>query len=150
MLDWLTFGLAFVGYVLLAADGARRWRGHRHPALLCAAAAVILAHVTCVWGLRFGGSLDAALAKGWPPFLLFHGALSLIVAAVLVPEPWRTRLALTALAVVTAGALPAPFRYDELALLRLPMLAVAAAAVALAVRPRKPIAQDGVRARPAR
>lgn len=132
--DWITFGLAFLGYAALAADAVRRAAGARSPGPTRLAAAIVLAHVLCVWAFRFDWSLQAMLAKGLGAFALFHGAFAAILAAVLVREPWRSRLVLAAFAVVSLGAVPAPFRYDEIAVLRLPMLAAFGAALAAMVR----------------
>ena len=74
--------LAFAGFVMLAADAARRLCGRRTRALTAAATGVITAHVCCVWGLRFGWSLTAMLNKGVAAFVLFHAAYATIVAAV--------------------------------------------------------------------
>jgi hypothetical protein len=136
--DPLTFGLAFVGYALLAVDAALRVRGRCSASRTALAAAVILAHVLCVWTFRFDWSFARMWAKSPAAFLLFHAALLLIVAAVPAREPWRSRLVVAGFAIVCAGALPAPFRYEELALLRVPMVAMFVAAVWLAVRPADP------------
>ena len=137
MADWITFGLAFAGFVMLAADAARRLCGRRSRALTAAAAGVITAHVCCVWGLRFGWSLTAMLDKGVAAFALFDAAYAAIVTAVFSPEPRCGRLVVAAFAVVCVGALPAPFRYEELAALRVPVVAVPVAAAAYWLRQRR-------------
>jgi len=135
--DWLTFGLAFVGYALLCADAAARaWRrGSR--VLTLATAAVVAAHVALVWALRFEGSFEIAISKGWAGFLIFHGALALLLAAAVAPTPWSGRLVLAAFPVVTLGALGAALKYDDVAILRIPLLAAFATAAGLMLLARR-------------
>ena len=58
--------------------------------------------------------------------------LLLIVLAPLL-DSWRRMTTTMAFLLVTAGAVPAPFRYPELSLLQLPILAIAAASISCAV-----------------
>jgi hypothetical protein len=97
-----------------------------------AAAVVAVIHVGLVWGLRFGWSLNYALEKSIPGFVIFHTALAIIVTAALVREPWAGRLTYLAFPVVTAGAAGAAFRYDYVAGYRLPLLAAFGVVVVLA------------------
>lgn len=127
--DNITFGLALIGYALLAADAARRFVGRRSPILTMLTAGVVFAHVLCVWAFRFDWSFAAMWHKSVFGFLLFHSALLLITAAVLVRGRPRDRLVILAFAIVCAGAIPAPFRYEEIAMLRLPVPAIFVAAV---------------------
>jgi hypothetical protein len=121
--DLVTFGLAYLGYLLLCFTVVRRARGGggRLPAF--ATAIVVLAHVSCVWAWRFEGSLRQALDKSIPGFVVFHSALLLILLGTILPSRWSTRSLVLAFAVVSAGALPAPFRYDEIRILAVPMFA---------------------------
>jgi hypothetical protein len=135
--DDVTFGLALVGFAMLAADASRRFGGARSAALTVTTAAVVAAHVLCVWAFRFDWSLAAMLEKSLAAFVLFHGALLLLLLAAVAREPWRTRGVLAAFAIVCLGAVPAPFRYPELALLRLPVLAIPIAAAVCALRRRR-------------
>ena len=134
--DATTFGLAFVGFALLATDAARRWHGHRSTTLTRTTALVVLAHVACVWAFRFDLSFAAMWSKSLFGFVLFHTALLLIVAAVFARDPRRDWFVWSAFAIVSAGALPAPFRYPEIAVLQIPVLAVFATAVGYALRRR--------------
>ncbi len=136
-MDWLVFGLAYVGYALVCADvSMRAWR-RKSRIVTAAAAVVILAHVALVWIVRFEGSLDVALSKGAAGFAIFHVALALIVAASLAPEPWSGRAMFTAFPIVTLGALGAAFKYDYVAVLRLPLIAAFGAAIAAIVLARR-------------
>jgi hypothetical protein len=132
--DLITFGLAFVGYLLLGLDVVmhvgrtpRRW-------VSVALAVVVAIHVGLVWGWRFDWSLAYALEKGLAGFVIFHTALTLIVAAALAPEPWSGRLLYVAFPIVTTGALGAAFKYDYVAGYRISLLIALAMTVALAIR----------------
>jgi hypothetical protein len=135
--DSLTFGLAITGFAMLAADAARRARGDCSAAWTRATVVVIGAHVWCVWSFRLGWSIDRMLEKGLPAALLFHGAFTLLVAATFVREPRRSVLVWLGFGIVCLGALPAPFRYAELAVLRLPTAAIAGAALWVIWRQRQ-------------
>jgi len=134
--DHITFGLALCGFGLLATDAARRFAGLRSPALTRLTAIVVCAHVLCVWAFRFDWSAARMWHKSAFAFVLFHGALLLILGSVLAGERHRSRLVLLAFAIVVIGAVPAPFRYPELAMLQIPVVAVFAAAVFCGLRAR--------------
>jgi hypothetical protein len=113
------FALAIAGYLLLGvcvvvegANGLRPRVGRWLAALL---AGIVLAHVLGVWGVRFGGSIEEALRKGWAGFLVFHTALALILAAPFVPPRWTARLHDAAFPIVSAGAVGAVLNYDFVA-----------------------------------
>ncbi|HKS16946.1 MAG TPA: hypothetical protein VJU16_06515 [Planctomycetota bacterium] len=133
-MDFLTFGLAFLAYTLLGIDVAARAWNVRVRKLTLALAIVLTAHVALVWGHRFGGSLEAALAKGLAGFVIFHAAFAAILAAAVAREPWATRLLTAAFPVASAGAIGAAFKYDYVSGLRFPLLAVCAITIAIAVR----------------
>ncbi len=120
----ITFGLAYLGYALLCVDVVRRAVGHRGRAWTFVLAAVVTAHVACVWLWRFEGSLQRALDKSIVGFVIFHTALLLILAGSVLRAPWSTRVLVAAFVVVSSGALPAPFRYDEIRILAIPMFAL--------------------------
>lgn len=86
-------------------------------------AVVLVAHVALVWGHRFGGSLEVALEKSIPGFVIFHLAFVLILAAAVIrPERVASRLLYLAFPVCTAGALGTAFRYDYVAAYQVPLL----------------------------
>lgn len=133
MQDLVTFGLAYVGYVLLGADVVlHAWHGPRRL-LTLVLAAVVSVHVGLVWGLRFEWSLSYALDKGLAGFFIFHTALALLLAAAVAPEPWSGRLLYLAFPIVTSGALGAAFKYDYVAGYRIPLLAALALTIVLAI-----------------
>ena len=131
--DHLTFPLAGAGYLLLGADFALRSGGRAFRALTVLLALVVLAHVALVWSDRFDWSLARMLQKSVAGFVLFHAALLLVLAAAVLPRRHGDRCILLAFPIVSAGALPAPFRYPEIGWLKAPLLALFALAVVAAV-----------------
>lgn len=132
-LDDLTFGLAGVGYVLLAKDTALRVLGRRWNWLGIVTSKVVVAHVLLVWALRFDWSPSYAWNKSPAAFLLFHTAFALIVVAPMLRDRLRDRLTKATFCVVSLGVLPAPFRYPEISMLGLPMIATFLAVAAVYV-----------------
>lgn len=130
--DDITFGLALIGYALLSADFARQHGGRSNTGLSATTAIVVTAHVLCIWGLRFDWSLSQMWHKSAAGFVIFHAALGLILA---IPFLRVRRRLITngAFALVSAGALPAPFRYPELSLLALPLFAIAGMSLGCAI-----------------
>jgi len=128
--DALTFGLAFLGYCLLGATVAVQARGLAARGLRTLLALVLPAHVFLVWHWRFDWSLDAAVRKSVLGFALFHGALLAIIAAAFLGRTASRRVLAAAFLVVSAAAVPAPWRYREIAALRVPMIAACAGAIA--------------------
>ncbi|HSJ62583.1 MAG TPA: hypothetical protein VK922_01635 [Gemmatimonadaceae bacterium] len=125
MLERLTFLLAVIGYAgltltaVLAATSrfpARLWRG---------VALVIVLHVLMVWAVRYDWRLGEATRNGVVGFLLFHGALALILASLFLREERARRLVWTAYAIVTLGALGAVFTYEVVAPYRIPVILLA-------------------------
>ena len=137
MANAVTFGLSLIAFALLALDAARRRHRRRSSRLTRLVFAVAAAHILCVWALRFGWSATAMWEKSPFAFLLFHGAAATLGAANLVREPGRTACVLAAFAIVCVGAVPAPFRYDEIAWLRAPVVGIFVAAVAVMLLPRR-------------
>ena len=120
-LDPLTFGLAGAGYLTLAKDVALRLAGRRWPWLGVLTAVIVAVHVALVWIDRFDGSLTFAWEKSPPGFVIFHTAFALILLLPWLRGTVRDRVTWIAFAIVCAGALPAPFRYDEVAVLAVPL-----------------------------
>lgn len=141
-LDHLTFGLAFAGYLLLAADTLLRVAGREHRTLTVVLALVVAAHVACVWGLRFEWQVERAVDGRLAGFVLFHGALLLIAVAPLTRGRAALGLLAAAFAIVSIGAIGAAFKYDVVAALQIPLLIACAATIAsaawLARRRRRP------------
>lgn len=120
----ITFGLAYLGYALLCVDVVRRAVGHRGRAWTFVLSAVVTAHVACIWIWRFDASLQRALDKNLAGFVIFHTALLLVLAGSVLRATWSRRVLVAAFVVVSSGALPAPFRYDEIRILAIPMFAL--------------------------
>jgi hypothetical protein len=120
----LVFPLAFVGYVLLAVTVVSHFSKRPSRWLHGITAVVILTHVLLVWLWRFDGSLAYAWEKNPVGFVLFHTALVLILLSTVLPLRWSQWLVGTAFPIVTAGALGATFRTEEVAVYRWPLLVV--------------------------
>jgi hypothetical protein len=129
----VTFGLALIGYVLLAIQLVRVHAKRETRGLAITTATVVTAHVACVWGLRFEWSLTRMLDKSLPGFVLFHTALLLILIAPMLRGKHCVRITTAAFLLVTAGALPAPFRYPELSLLLWPLVVIATTATSFVI-----------------
>ncbi len=123
----LTFLLAVAGYAGLAAAVVMAGAGRPPVRLWRATSVVIVLHVTLVWAVRYEWSLAEATRNGPAGFLIFHGALALIVVSHAVRPGVAGRLIAVAFAIVTLGALGAVFRYAEVAVYRIPVILIAAA-----------------------
>lgn len=129
MLERITFLLAMAGYAGLTGTAALAAL-HRFPVRLWQCAAlVICAHVALVWAVRYEWQLAAATRNGWLGFLVFHGALALILASLFVAQRAARVLVSLAFAIVSVGALGAVFRYEIVAIYRAPVIALALAGV---------------------
>ncbi|MCB9919963.1 MAG: hypothetical protein H6832_16285 [Planctomycetes bacterium] len=117
----LTFTLALAAFAALGTDAAFRVAGKPMRGLSMATAVLALSHVVLVWHLRYNWSLTKALDHGTAVFVLFH-----IVLALLFVVPWLSnetaeRIAPATFALVSIAAVPAPFRYTDVAPFRIPM-----------------------------
>jgi hypothetical protein len=68
--------------------------------------------VALVWHSSFSWSLSYAWSEGPAAFLIFHTALSLIIAAAHASPPWNARSTWLAWAIVTVGAMGAVLRRE--------------------------------------
>lgn len=127
MLEQITFGLAFIGYAGLTATAVIAAHGRLPMRFWRATAVVVVVHVLLVWLVRYEWQFAEATRNGYAGFLLFHGALAMIVASVLTAERSARVLVWTAFAVVSAGAVGAVFRYDIVAPYRVPVILTALA-----------------------
>jgi len=98
---------------------------------MIATAAVIVVHVFMVWSFRYGWSFAQATRNGYVGFILFHGALSMIAAALFAKAKMATRLLVISFLVVSAGALGAVFRYDVVSPYRIPVILIAVVGLGL-------------------
>ena len=134
MLEFVTFLLAPIGYVMLTVVAVRSAAGSVPRALLRTTAAVVLVHVALVWTVHYGGAFSQATRNGYAGFALFHGALLAIVASIFLDDRMARRALIAAFAIVTLGALGAVFKYEIVAAYRLPVVACAITGTALLVR----------------
>lgn len=127
MIERLTFALAMIGYAGLTTTVALAALRRIPLRFWQVTVLIILAHVALVWSVRYEWQFSVATRNGYIGFVIFHSALALIVASVFVAS--RTREALIALAflIVSAGASGAVFRYEVVAVYRIPVLILAVA-----------------------
>jgi hypothetical protein len=126
MAERFTFLLAVVGYAGLTVTALLAARGRLPVGLWRITAAIIVAHVTLVWSVRYGWSWAQATRHGYAGAVIFHGALLLVVTSVFAGNRTATRLIAVSFVVVTLGALGAVFRYDEVAVYRPVVIGLAA------------------------
>jgi hypothetical protein len=134
MLEFVTFLLAPIGYAGLTLTAVSAAGGRLPVTLWRGAAAVILTHVILVWAVQYEGQWSEATRNGYVGFALFHGALLAILASLIVRDRVARALIVGAFGVVTVGALGAVFRYEMVALYRIPVLVCAIAGSAGLVR----------------
>lgn len=135
-MEQLTFALAIAGYAGLTAAAAMSAAPRRPRWLWPLTTLAIVAHVLLVWALRYEWQFSVATRHGYAGFAIFHTALAIILASLVVSDAAARRLVRVAFFVVTAGAVGAVFRYDEVAMYRVPVIALAVVgAVAQARRP---------------
>jgi hypothetical protein len=108
--------------------------GRVHAGFWRAVVAIIVLHVLLVWTVRYEWQFSAAVRNGYAGFIVFHAALAAILASCVVSARTARRLIIAAFAVVTAGAVGAVFRYDAVAIYRVPVMLVAVAGLAGLVR----------------
>lgn len=142
-MDTLTFALAITGYGGLTATVVIMQRGTRLPRVVWwPTAAAIVCHVALVWAVRYDWRFAMATRNGYAGFLIFHAALALVVGSLFMAVS-RARLAIhAAFLAVTAGALGAVFRYDEVAIYRVPVIALATVGLASVARSIRPLMAD--------
>jgi len=130
-IEFITFLLAPIGYVGLCANMGLTTQNRFNKKFLAMNAAIIVIHVFMVWSFRYGWSFAQATRNGYVGFLLFHGALLMIVGSLFVKTAMATRLIVIAFLVVSAGALGAVFRYEVVSLYRIPVILIALAGLGL-------------------
>ena len=118
---FVTFLLAIVGYAGLTATMIAGLHRPLPRAFWRATAAVIAVHVAMVWSVRYGGDFSLAVRNGYGGFVLFHGALTMILVSTVARERMASLLVRLSFLVVTAGALGAVALYEVVAIYRLPV-----------------------------
>jgi hypothetical protein len=123
----VTFFLAIVGYAGLTVVVLLALRGKIPRLLWRSIAAVITAHVIMVWTFRYHWQFDLAVRNGYAGFIMFHGALAMILLSTVARERVSRVLIQTSFVVVSLGAVGASFLYDVVAYYRVPVVACALA-----------------------
>jgi len=80
-----------------------------------------------VWSYHYNWQFSLAVRNGYFGFLLFHSALLMILISTFVKENAAKILIRVSFVVVTIGAVGAVFRYDVVAICRVPVLLCAIA-----------------------
>ena len=130
MLERITFLLAVIGYAGLTATALLAALRKLPVVLWRAVALVIISHVVLVWMVRYDWQLAGATRNGYVGFLIFHGALVLIVVSLFLAERSARVFVWTAFVVVSLGAVGAVFRYEVVAIYRAPVILIAAVGAA--------------------
>lgn len=117
-----TFLAAMLGYAGLAAVVLASAVRPMPLAFWRVVSLSIALHVGLVWAYRYEWQFDRATRNGYAGFLIFHTALLLILASTVVRERAAVILVRLAFPVVTAGALGAVFRYEAVAVYRIPVI----------------------------
>lgn len=124
-IEFITFLLAIIGYIGLGFNLLTIVRSRLTKPYMAATAVVVLVHVFMVWAFRYGWAFSQATRNGYVGFLLFHSALLCILIAVFAPTETANKLVAAAFLIVSAGAIGATFRYDVVAIYRIPVLIIA-------------------------
>lgn len=119
---FVTFVLAMLGYIGLTGVVATSTLGRLPLRLWRVVAAVIVAHVLMVWHFRYGWHFALSVRNGYAGFALFHTALVLVVISTALEATRAERLVQVVFGIVTLGALGAAFRYDVVAIYRIPVI----------------------------
>jgi hypothetical protein len=102
-----------IGYGGLTAVVLLSARGMLSAPLLRTVAAVFLTHVIMVWAFRYEWQFALAVRNGYAGFIMFDGALPLILVSTISRERVARLLIHIAFVAVTIGALGATFLYTE-------------------------------------
>lgn len=133
MVEHLTFALAMLGYLGLTIAAAMSGRTFRFSLWRCTVPIIVL-HVVLVWSVRYQWQWARATRNGYAGFLIFHTALLMIVISAFLNSRAAAKIVPIAYLVVTAGALGAVFRYDIVAVYRIPVILCALSGAGVMLR----------------
>lgn len=133
-METLTFALAMAGFAALTVTATFAAYGQYVRWLAVLVALLVAVHVGLVWAFRYEWSLAEATRNGYAGFGIFHLALIAIVLSAASPRTVARRLSLAAYAIVCLGASGAVFRYEVVAIYRVPVLACVALGTVLITR----------------
>ncbi len=137
MVEFLTFVLALAGFAGLTATMLLSRAGPVPRPLWLVTNAVVATHVLLVWMIRYEWQLAQATRNGYAGFVIFHTALAVMLTSTLLGDRSARRLILAAFAVVSVGALGAVFRYEVVAIYRVPVILLVVAGAAGVVKLRR-------------
>ncbi len=124
---FITFLLAIIGYIGLTITLLLSFKKKVPFLFWRIVALIILVHVFMVWTYRYDWQFSIAVRNGYSGFILFHTALLMILISNVVKESAAKILIRVSFIVVTIGAVGASFRYDVVAVYRLPVIVCAIA-----------------------
>jgi len=119
---FITFLLAIIGYAGLTITLLLSLKKKIPFLFWRIIAAIILIHVIMVWIYRYEWQFSLAVRNGYTGFIIFHAALMMILISAIVQERITLILIRFSFIVVTMGAVGASFKYDVVAIYRLPVV----------------------------
>lgn len=134
MAEPIVFFGAFLAYTGLGISKTLTWRGMFDRRLSFAVALIVTAHVFGVWSYRYEWQFDQAVRNGYSGFLIFHAALIAIDVAAFAGNRISMWLHRAAFTIVSMGAIGATFRYDVVAIYRIPVIFVFAMTLLISYR----------------
>lgn len=133
-IEFITFLLAFTGYIGLAMNATLVATDRHSRYYMIPVALIVAVHVLMVWWFRYDWQFAQATRNGYAGFLLFHTALLSIIASPAAGRIWSARMVLFSFLVVTMGATGAVFRYEVVAMYRYPVILVGITGLSIVAR----------------
>jgi hypothetical protein len=124
---FITFLLAVIGYAGLTLIVFLSLKKRIPLHLWRFIAVIIFVHVLMVWIFRYNWQFALAVRNGYTGFILFNSALLMIIISTIVKQNISAILIRLSFLIVTAGAIGATFRYDAVAIYKIPVVVLAVA-----------------------
>ena len=123
---FITFFFAVIGYTGLTITLLLSLKKNIPHLFWRIVSLIILIHVFMVWSSRYDWQFSMSVRNGYSGFLIFHTALLMILLSNFVKENIEKTLIRISFIVVTTGAVGAVFKYDVVAVYKIPVLICAA------------------------
>ncbi len=123
---FITFLLAIIGYAGLTVTLILSLKNKPYMYFWRVISLIILIHVFMVWNYRYSFDFSLSVRNGYGGFILFHSSLIIILVSAFVKEKLSKTLIIISFFIVTSGAVGASFRYDVVAVYKIPVLVCAA------------------------
>jgi len=121
-LTFITFFLAITGYCGLTIAILFSLQEKIPIQFWRIVSAIILLHVIMVWSFHYEGNFFTAVRNGYSGFIIFHSALLMIIVSNFVKRKLAILLVRISFIIVSIGAVGAVFRYDVVAVYKLPVI----------------------------